>query len=208
MSMRSKDRQTCSICDEPLRRGERFCPHCGAEQAAVTDGQPARTRRILWVSASLLLLAAIIGGALIKVSHDREVERKRAAALAKQKKIEAQQAEHDACEKAERRLLDALKTVDGKLDVGMTFRDYNDAVGDVSVAYNNQTAEDLEGDCLGDVAVPAEAAFNQYAKASNKWNKCIQDYDCDTDDLDLQRYWTRASIKVDEAELGLSDMEP
>lgn len=101
--------------------------------------------------------------------------------------------------------LDALEELDSRLDVGLSFQDYSDQVGDVRVAYGRMEIEELKLDCLT-AAADGEAAMNRYIRANNTWNDCVSDPDCSTDSIDpkLQTQWSAASTKVASAkrELG------
>lgn len=114
------------------------------------------------------------------------------------------------CHKLMDRLLNAEEDVDARLDVGMLNADYTNAVGDVAVAYNRIDFDQVDGACLTQVAVPLEAAYNDYSHAGTRWNNCIVgDYcDVDRDALPLMRdYWSRASEKVKAAKSALDDMD-
>jgi hypothetical protein len=98
---------------------------------------------------------------------------------------------------------DALDELDARLDVGLTFRDYGDYVGDISVASNRLDIDALtaEGEhCLA-AAILLNNAFLKYIDANESWNDCIQDTDCDTDSIepDLQGFWVDASDALEEA---------
>ena len=61
--------------------------------------------------------------------------------------------------------LDALDELNSRLDVGLVNADYGNYVGDISVAYNDIPFRRLPQDCVFNVGVPAENAFNEYIKA-------------------------------------------
>ena len=103
--------------------------------------------------------------------------------------------------------LDGLQELDSRLDIGLPFAAYNEQVGDVKVAYDRVPFGELSLACVL-AAVPAEAALNKYAEASNIWNDCITDFDCSTDSSaftsKLQTRWATAHDKI---ELALDNLE-
>jgi hypothetical protein len=105
-------------------------------------------------------------------------------------------------------LLDALDEIDARLDVGLVFADYTNAVGDASVEYNKLRPGALQSDCTIKVGIPAQDALNNYREAQNIWSECIQDFGCDIDSIDpqLQREWREAAQKIADARRGLVDV--
>jgi hypothetical protein len=101
-------------------------------------------------------------------------------------------------------LVDALTDLNSRLDVGLTFSSYSDRVGEVRAAYDRMDVNSESLDCLA-VGVPAESAMNAYITAHSTWNDCIQNIDCNTDDIDpqLQAQWSKAALKVDSAVAAL-----
>lgn len=100
-------------------------------------------------------------------------------------------------------MADALDEMDGRLDIGLTFADYGDYLGDISVASNRLDIDALgdEGaDCLA-VALLLNAAFLEYIEANDIWNDCIQSTSCSTSSIEtkLQGHWAVATDKNDEA---------
>jgi hypothetical protein len=113
------------------------------------------------------------------------------------------------CEAQFRDLLDELAELDSRLAVGVQFDDYLDLVGDARVAYDAIPFDDLAQDCVVEVGLPAEKALNLYVKASNLWNNCVGNFNCDFDkDLEpkLQERWAEASVKLDDAQEGLDEL--
>lgn len=102
-------------------------------------------------------------------------------------------------------IVDALLEVDGRLDVGLSYDELSDYVGDVGVAYARINIGALSPTCLGGVAVQAENAYNSYTRSLRAWGDCIEDYACDTDGIDpkLQRIWAQASNQIERAQTGL-----
>ncbi len=165
-----------------------------------------------------LILIAIVGGGVAYSQHQRTVDRRAQAAAAKKRAAARRERAHAkevavnvACHDMLQPLVDAEHDLSGRLDIGMTYADYGSAVGTVSVAYGNVDADALEEDfaCLSDIAVPAEAAFNQYRAAYNVWNNCFESLSCDTDSIDgtLQKHWTRAGTQLTKAKNGLEALE-
>lgn len=101
-----------------------------------------------------------------------------------------------------------LKAIDSRLDVGMTQSDYNTALGDVSIAYDDLSVGKLDPDCLG-VAVQLESAFNRYIEANDEWSDCIDDLYCDLDaDVlpGLRDHWNAANRLIAKSERQLARM--
>lgn len=106
-------------------------------------------------------------------------------------------------------LLRALRSTESRLNVGMSFSDYGEQVGDISIGYDNMPIPRMDIDCVGGPGVAGERAFNSYRDAYNTWNSCIADYDCDTDSIDpeLQRHWAKASRQTASARSSLVALE-
>jgi hypothetical protein len=108
----------------------------------------------------------------------------------------------EACAEQLEPVLEALEELDGRLDVGLTKVQYGERMGDIAVEYNRLDIDELsaEASCLA-VAVILEDAYNQYITANNEWSDCISDTDCDTESIQptLQRHWSAASRKIEEA---------
>lgn len=53
--------------------------------------------------------------------------------------------------------------------------------------------------------MPLETSYNEFAKASIRWDACLEDIGCDTDSIEskLQARWTRAGKQIERAEEGL-----
>jgi hypothetical protein len=106
-------------------------------------------------------------------------------------------------------LLDALESIDSRLDVGMAQADYGKAVGDAAVAYGKVDAGELANDCVEHVAIPLEDAYNHYVRANRRWNGCIVGDYCDVqrDALpEMRRHWSAASRLIQDAKDGLDEM--
>ncbi len=141
-----------------------------------------------------------------------ELERLAKATRAREKQhaVSAARARFNACDEQIGDLLEAEQDLGSRLDVGLSFTDYSERVGDVSAAYGRVRLPELKRDraCLL-VAVGAERALNKYVAANNRWNKCIQDFECSTDAIepDLQESWADASLSADRARNRLDGLK-
>lgn len=151
--------------------------------------------RAKWVAGGLVLLAVLgaCGG-----GEGGNTDR------AGGSQAEARAAEE--CGEAMADLIDALKELDSRLDVGLAFQEYGSEVGDIKVEYDDVEFDELSEECIEEVGVPLEDALNAYIKAYNKWNDCIGDTYCDIDDVDLQTPWQKASESIDDAEEDLEEL--
>lgn len=106
-------------------------------------------------------------------------------------------------------LLKALRATESRLNVGMTFADYGQQVGDVSIGYDRMPINRMDFNCIGGPGIAGEKAFNSYTAAYNTWNNCIGDFNCDTDSIDpeLQKQWAKASRQTTRARSALSGLE-
>jgi hypothetical protein len=123
----------------------------------------------------------------------------------------ADQAKYDGCQQQMRPLLDSLSELDSRLNVGLSYDEYTNQVGNVRVDYDAIDFGQLDDPaCLASVGIPSEKALNQYAKAATVWNNCIGDFNCSNDSIKptLQRYWSRATTLVASAKDGLDAMKP
>ena len=126
---------------------------------------------------------------------------------ARQAKQKAQRAA-DKCEDQLGDTFAAVQELDSRLNVGLPYDAYSEAVGNIRVEYDQVPFNDLSLDCVSEVGLPIESAMNSYVKAGNAWNNCITDFDCEMDAVDpeLQAAWLEASDKLDEADSGLRDL--
>ncbi|MDP9226835.1 MAG: hypothetical protein M3P18_23930 [Actinomycetota bacterium] len=131
---------------------------------------------------------------------------------AAQKQAKADAAQHARRLAAYRRcnaqlgpFLVALQDLGSRLDVGLSFGEYGNRVGNVKVAYDALSTGQLSYPCLSNVGVPAEAALKAYLTAYDTWNNCMSDEYCTTDsiDPDLQASWATARRKVGRAQAGV-----
>ena len=72
-----------------------------------------------------------------------------------------------------------------------------------------QTCANRRPAALAVAAETAEAALNQYVKASTVWDKCFEDVNCSNDSIEptLRKYWDKASTSIDTADEGLQGLE-
>ena len=181
--------------------------------------QGGRKKRTLIAVAVLLVLglgsAVAVAVATVGPSdEERRIaaeKRESAAAEEAEREKEAELAEQKAtCESTLSEFKDAVEAVDSKLNVGLVQNDFNNALGDASVAYNQLELDPISTDeyCLSEVARPLEQAFNIYVRSNTKWNKCNQDYGCEVEGKvlnDLQGRWLRASLKIAQVDQALED---
>ena len=104
----------------------------------------------------------------------------------------------------------ALTELGSRLGVGLRPEAYSTTLGDARVEYDKIDWEATDAVCAQKIGKPLVDAFNLYLKASNRWEECIQDYDCDldTDELPgMQKLWTKAGNKVVIANDRLTDYQ-
>lgn len=226
MALLGSGKSTCSNCGTKFKRNAKFCPSCGHEvpeesvaaKAVGASGQESsfksrlRLRIGLISVAACLALGGLVTGGVLKIQHDNEVKREREAAAAEKERNDAALSEakkaHEACVTETKDMLTLLEEVNGRLDVGMNYRDYSDLVSDLNVEYRGLDTSDMHLDCLTDVAVPAEEAVSKYVEAAREWSDCLDDLYCETDEIDLQSYWSDATVSVSEASSGLDSISP
>jgi hypothetical protein len=111
------------------------------------------------------------------------------------------------CEAVIGDFMDSLHELDSRLDVGLNYEQYGQALGDASVEYNKLNIDEIPAECLN-AAADGEAAFNAYVKASNIWNRCFGDIDCSNASIKtkLQRNWSKATRKIQSAETALDEL--
>ncbi len=149
-------------------------------------GKKNKKKNTLIAIAALLVLGLGATATVVATAGPSDEERRiaseeRASAAAKEaeREAEAELAEQKAtCESAVTEFKDAVEAVDSKLNVGLVQNDFNNALGDASVAYDNLDFDAIGSDeyCLSEVAKPLEEAFNIYVRSNTKWNKCNQNY--------------------------------
>ncbi|MGI8578423.1 MAG: hypothetical protein ACR2KG_11035 [Nocardioidaceae bacterium] len=115
-------------------------------------------------------------------------------------------ADYKTCARQMTPLLTKLKDLDSRLGVGMQQADYNTAVGDAKVAYDQITPGAVPADCTSQVWTALESALNRYINADNVWSNCIQDTYCtmDTDATPkMQAAWSKAKASIQTATTNL-----
>lgn len=129
-------------------------------------------------------------------AHDRKIARQKAAAKRQREAVAT-------CKREVGPFLQALHTVDSRLDVGVNQETLSDLVGNAAVAKGNVNVSVVTGTC-DDAFKSATHALSLYSKTVSEWNDCIfSDYgsECDPDtDLDLQTPWTNAHTYIEDAD--------
>ena len=133
-----------------------------------------------------------------------EAEAEASAEAEAERKAQLEQARLDSseCQEYLGDLLEALKQIDGRLDVGLTNADLGTRLGDVAVAYNDIPFKKLGADCVTHVGIPLENAYNEYAKSKDKWDACIESFSCQVEGAkltELQGHWSKASKGINRA---------
>lgn len=118
--------------------------------------------------------------------------------------------DYQRCQQQLGDLLHAEQQLDSRLDIGLTYDDYGNRLGDVQVEYKQVPFKQLGDTCTAEVGVPAENALNEYVKSENIWTKCFDDPDCDDSSIkdSLRQHWSKATQYVDRANRGLASMAP
>ena len=73
------------------------------------------------------------------------------------------------CETSLDEFLTSLETLDSKLDIGLSFNQYNNEVGKIKVVYDQIDIDAIDDTCLSEVGYYAEKAFRLYYKAGLAW---------------------------------------
>jgi hypothetical protein len=115
-------------------------------------------------------------------------------------------------------LLTSLQSLGSRLDIGLSYSEYGDAVGDAKVAYDRidpksavlADSESQEGRACRGAALSLEGAMNRHYAAVQQWHNCVfDDYsDCTLDAIEdqLRNKWRRADSQVAGAEKRLDDI--
>lgn len=171
-------------------------------------------KRTVVVMLLALVAAPAITACGTSDEEKREQARQEAAEkrAAKERKERArQQAAHDACASTYSDLQDAVREMNSRISVGLTYANYSTEVADVRVAYDTTDFGDEDDiDCLSTVGLPLEQALNQYVKAGNRWDECFEDIYCENDSIEaeLQAHWAKASRFLDRSTSALDRMAP
>jgi hypothetical protein len=109
-------------------------------------------------------------------------------------------------------LLDKLGELDSRLDVGLNYGEYGDAVAAANVEYDRIDFDALaaEYECLSGPGVPLEDALNAYFDAYQTWDECFDKPECTNESItpELQEAWATAEGFVRDAREALSDLRP
>jgi hypothetical protein len=200
-------------------------------------GPPPRRHRTWPVVLAVVVVVALLvaGVAAVAVSrHNAAVAEAHRVAVSKEKAAEkrafeaarkarlkreaeakqAAQADYEACRSEIDPFLKSMKTVNARLNVGITESTFSDLVGAASVAHDSLDFDNIQahtdGECL-DGGAKLEKALNKYISAVNLWNDCLyEDYSCDNDQIDpeLQLKWATATTLIEKAEAKLDSADP
>jgi hypothetical protein len=210
-------------------------PRYSQSEPPVAD-PPSRRRTWPIVLAVVVVVALLLGGAAaVAVSRHnagvaeahriavakKQTAEKRAFETARKARLkreaeakEAAEADYEACRTEIDPFLESMKTVNARLNVGITQATFSDLVGAASVAHDSLDLENIRahtnGECLEGGAT-LEHALNKYISAVNIWNDCLyEDYSCDLDQIDpqLQLKWTTATTLIEKAEAKLDSADP
>jgi hypothetical protein len=113
------------------------------------------------------------------------------------------------CPAPYRSFIKSLTVLEGTLQVGVTYTQYEKLLTKVRISYNQLPVSTASGSCLANVGVPGEHAMNSYIAASNSWSACINRIyaghliSCTATgspgEGSRQVYWQRASAAIDRA---------
>jgi hypothetical protein len=108
---------------------------------------------------------------------------------------------HAVCSARVNALVDTLTELEGRVAVGLNFRQYKEQVSRVRVAYARVNWRRTETACVLYVGAPAIRAMNAYLRGYNSWAICIQRLTCNSpaSDATIQRAWRNAAANVDRA---------
>ncbi len=110
------------------------------------------------------------------------------------------------CPPSVHRFVASLAEIDGQLDVGINFREYESLRRRAHAAYARVPVKRLPHSCLVRVAVPAEKALNAYTVASNIWRRCIGNLNCNrAADARLRFRWQQAGNYLETAVNNLDE---
>ena len=213
-------------------------PNSQTHEQGQSDRRGSSRRRKVVVASIILVVIACIAGTGIYLKHRASVAeaerqqvaqrqeaakeakeakeakaaeeaRKAQAAQEAQERLDAVQAEYDTCSLEIAPLLEDMKTVDARLDVGLSQSDFSELVGSASVSYGAMDVAELNGGCLPAGSL-LETGLNKYIASVSKWSDCIYDDYCNMDDIDpeLQRSWSAASSLIDRASAKLKAADP
>jgi hypothetical protein len=111
----------------------------------------------------------------------------------------------DACRSEAREFIRALQGLDGRINVGISYVNYGEELGEAGATYRRMDVSDQPPACAS-ALVAGETALDQFNNAQDVWGDCIfDDYDfCDTDSAsfqdELQGAWSKGSDALEELE--------
>jgi hypothetical protein len=101
-----------------------------------------------------------------------------------------------------------LQQIDSRLNVGLSFAEYTDYVGDAQVEYDRTDWDDGELSCTLKVGIALEDALKQYFKAYSKWDQCMDDYACEVEGsvlAGIRKHWSEATERLQYADKKLDN---
>ena len=117
----------------------------------------------------------------------------------------------DECNALMEPLLEAVRQLDSRLDIGQTGPEYGHRLQEIRIEYDRVTAnlDEVGPECL-EVGIALENAFQNYRDAHTAWDECISDPNCAMDRVTptLQEHWAEAAAQLQEAEAALRALRP
>lgn len=174
-----------------------------------------------------LLATLLLGGAMAGcgVQHPTAAvlrHRAQERAAEQRQKAAAQRRQHQSalyqeCKAVTGTVDQRLTALASRMEVGMQFADYSNAVGSARVAWDRmlraaKARGGISDECIHRVGDPLQHALNAYISADQTWNKCNSDYACSLDrgsaHRTTQRAWAKAQRLSSRADSALSAMQP
>jgi hypothetical protein len=155
-----------------------------------------------------LLLAALLAGC----ASDTATTGPRVSDIAARRYEAAQEkamAAYTECQTNLGAVVDRLRDLHSRLDIGLSYGEYADQVGDVIAAYDDIPFKRLrDPTCMAHVGLPAEKAVNQHIEARRLWGDCLDRVDCRAASIKpkLRRYWSRSARLTERAGTDLEAM--
>jgi len=134
-----------------------------------------------------------------------EDARKQARTAAAKAKAER---DYGVCQSQLGPLFKALADLKGHLEVGLSYSEYTQRLGDARVAYDEIPFKSMAPGCLSP-GILAEDAINEHARAATYWGGCIDSLECAeaTKEHTLQAHWSKADGYLERAESRLEAMK-
>jgi hypothetical protein len=168
----------------------------GAQSSPAPESR--RSRKPALIAAVGLLTVLLVGGgvSLAATAGPSDAEKKAASArVAEKKRVE----EVKTCQARIGDYIDALTTIDSRLNVGLNVGDYSELAGAASVEQAQVDEDGLSQDCR-EALDEADAALSDYATSAADWDDCVWDDWCEVESLDLQLTWETASNSIETAQ--------